>query len=283
MAVIALAGLPGAPGVTTTALALLQSWPLEDDRRTLLAECDPDGGAVLAGALQSSLRADIGLRNLAVSRRGEQPLPQAFWTQLVRLGGDDGAASERHVLLPGLPDPSLAPSLKPEWPALADLFVGIDRLSTHPHDVLIDLGRSGVYGPTRVLAQRADLVLLVMRGTLRSLHAAKSRVPMVQAALEDGHGGPSPSLGILLITQGSYGKREVESELETRVITTLPYRPEEAAVLSDGAPEPRKFARSPLMKAAREACPPLQQLVLMRRSRLRSPMQQRLAEVRRAR
>lgn len=52
MAVIALAGLPGAPGVTTTALALQRSWPLEGDRRMLVAECDPDGGAVLSGALQ---------------------------------------------------------------------------------------------------------------------------------------------------------------------------------------------------------------------------------------
>ncbi len=53
MAVIALAGSARAPGVTTSALALLRSWPLEGDRRMLLAECDPDGGAVLSGALRA--------------------------------------------------------------------------------------------------------------------------------------------------------------------------------------------------------------------------------------
>ncbi|GDY49430.1 hypothetical protein SVIO_000530 [Streptomyces violaceusniger] len=55
MPVIALAGSSGSPGVTTTALALLLSWPLEPGRRVVLAECDPDGGSVLYGLLQGSL------------------------------------------------------------------------------------------------------------------------------------------------------------------------------------------------------------------------------------
>ncbi|GAA2349555.1 ParA family protein [Streptomyces kunmingensis] len=282
MAVLALAGLPGAPGATTAALALQRVWPVEGDRRVLLAECDPDGGAVLAGALEGRLGADVGLRNLAVSLRGDQTLQGAFWRQLVRLSDDGGHDDGRHVLLPGLPSPNAAAALAPEWAQLAELFVAIDRMPQHAHDVIIDLGRNGAYGPTRLLAQRADLVLLVVRGTLRALSAAQSRIGMLHQVLEADQNRPSPALGVLLITEGSYGRREVEQQLKMPVVATLPYRPAEAAVLSDGAPG-RKFAKSPLLKAAKDAVTPIRQQVAGRRRLLYSPVQQRLEEVRRAR
>ncbi|MGW2232351.1 hypothetical protein ACWCRG_43855, partial [Streptomyces formicae] len=104
MPVIALAGLPGAPGVTSTALALLRMWPLEQGRRVVLAECCPDGGAVLAGALQGRMAADRSLRNLAASHR-EQPLQDAFWTQLVSVSDDEHRNDRTRMLLPGLTEP----------------------------------------------------------------------------------------------------------------------------------------------------------------------------------
>lgn len=119
MAVIALAGVPGSPGVTATALALLRTWPLEDGWRLLLAECDPDGGAVLSGALEGRVPADRGLRYLAVSsRRQGQELVASFWTQLIAVDSRPGAERNR-LLLPGLTDPCQASSLSPSggsWP-----------------------------------------------------------------------------------------------------------------------------------------------------------------------
>ena len=54
MALIAVAADKGAPGVTTTALALAAVWP----RPVLLAECDPAGGDLVyrlpAGACSPS-------------------------------------------------------------------------------------------------------------------------------------------------------------------------------------------------------------------------------------
>ncbi|MFI7008856.1 hypothetical protein [Streptomyces sp. NPDC050145] len=283
MAVVALVGLPGSPGVTTTGLALQRSWPAEEDRRVLFAECDPDGGSVLAGALQGHLAADVGLRNLAVSLRGDQSLQDAFWRQLVRLSDDTQANDGRHVLLPGLSVHTQAASLVPEWAQLAELFVGIDRMPQHAHDVLIDLGRSGAFGPSRVLAQRADLVLMVVRGTLRSMSAAKGRIGVLKQVLQGDQSRPAPALGLLLVGEGSYGRREVEQELEAPVVAVLPYRPAEAAVLSDGAAERAKFAKSPLLKAAADAVTPIRQHVASRRKVLYSPVRQRLEEVRRAR
>ena len=45
MSLIVLVSPGGSPGVTTTGLALALAWP----RKVVLAECDPAGGAVLAG------------------------------------------------------------------------------------------------------------------------------------------------------------------------------------------------------------------------------------------
>ncbi|MEV0449791.1 hypothetical protein [Streptomyces sp. NPDC050600] len=272
MAVIALAGLPGAPGVTSTALALLRTWPLEEGRRLVLAECDPDGGAVLAGALQGQVAADRGLRNLAVSSR-TQDLVTAFWPQLIALENDEKRSERNRLLLPGLTSPDQASSLTPVWGQLADLFAGIDG---HGHDVLVDLGRSGAFGPAGVLALRADTVLLVMRGTVRSVHAAATRIQTLRALMDGESGRGSGALGLLLIRQGPFGPREVETELGVRVVASLPYRPEEAAVLSDGAPENARFMTSKLMAAARDATSPVRQHVATRRARLSSPLQQRL-------
>ncbi|MEY9997746.1 hypothetical protein ABIE67_009865 [Streptomyces sp. V4I8] len=278
MAVIALVGLPGAPGVTSTALALLRAWPLDPGRRMVLAECDPDGGAVLSGALEGRVPADRGLRNLTESSR-TQELVDAFWLQLIALENDERRSERNRLLLPGLTAMSQAASLGPVWGQLADLFTGIDNAAGH--DVLVDLGRSGAFGPSGVLALRADAVLMVMRGTVRSVHAARSRIRQLRALLDGESGRGSGSLGIILIKEGPYGPREIETELEglgigTPVVATLPYRPEEAAVLSDGASEGRGFMNGKLMTAAQGATTPIRQRVASRKARLASPLHQRL-------
>ncbi|MGW0778423.1 hypothetical protein ACWD01_33450 [Streptomyces sp. NPDC002835] len=247
MTAVALVGLPGAPGVTTTALALLRAWPVQD-RRLLLAECDPDGGAILPGAFQGRVAADRGLANLAVSRA--QELVSSFWTQLIFV--DDGRDSKdrRRLLLPGLADPSQAAQLRGVWRQLAELLVRIDE---HQHDVLIDLGRSGAFGPSQELAARADAVVLVVRGTMRSIHAARSRVATLRRILDADGARGSSGLGVLLVKQGPYGRQEVQKALGVPVVTAMPYRPEEASVLSDGTPEDRRFPHGELMRTARQA------------------------------
>ncbi|MEU9918942.1 hypothetical protein [Streptomyces sp. NPDC051001] len=242
MSVIALAGCSGAPGVTTSALALLLNWPLEQGRKMILAECDPDGGAVLHGLLQGTLGDRYGLRNLSVAvRKGE--FGEAFWRQLIDLSSEDGTkeSPRDRMLLPGITDPAQAASLTPVWKALAVMFRGID--AEHGHDVLIDLGRNGAFGPSGVLAEQADTTLVVVRNTLRCLQAAQARV----SALEERVGG----VGLILIDDGPYPAGEVQRVLQAPVVATLPYAPQDAKVLSDGAEQPRRFAKSPLMKAAR--------------------------------
>ncbi|MEV7297144.1 hypothetical protein AB0N79_36835 [Streptomyces microflavus] len=270
MAVIALAGGLGSPGVTTTAMALLLTWPLETGHRVVLAECDPDGGAILPGALQGTLGNTHGLRNLALAGRQNQ-LAEAFWRQLVDV---TDAGSRDRLVLPGLYDPTHASSMGAVWDQLAHLFTGVEK---HQHDVLVDLGRRGAIGPSSVLAQRADVVLMVARNTLRGLQSAQVRL----AAMRE-HLGPGAEIGLLLVDRGPFVKDEVAKHLGAPVVATLPWRPVEAEVLSDGAPQPRKFETSELMRAARSATGPVRDLVQARRSRLGTPGRAAGQEVSRA-
>ncbi|MEU5510381.1 hypothetical protein [Streptomyces fungicidicus] len=262
MPVIALTGCSGAPGVTTSALALLLSWPLEPSRRMILAECDPDGGAALHGLLQGTLGDRYGLRNLSVAaRKGE--FGEAFWRQLIDLSSDDGKAESPRdrLLLPGITDPAQAASLVSVWKGLATTFRGID--ADHGHDVLVDLGRRGAVGPSGVLAEQADLVLVVVRNTLRCLQAAQSRVSALSERVGD--------VGLIVIDEGPYPAGEVQRVLRIPVVATLPYAPKEAWVLSDGADQPRHFTKSALMKAARTTSTLLVQRAAARRARLGPP------------
>ncbi|MEU9412234.1 hypothetical protein AB0E08_41980 [Streptomyces sp. NPDC048281] len=259
MAVIALAGCSGAPGVTTSALALLLSWPLEAERRMILAECDPDGGAVLHGLLQGTLGDRYGLRNLSVAARKNE-FGEAFWRQLIDLSSDEGKKESPHdrLLLPGITDPAQSASLGQVWKMLAQMFRGIE--AEHGHDVLIDLGRRGAYGPSGVLAEQADATFVVVRNTLRCLQAAEGRVRALEERVGD--------VGVLMISEGPYPAGEVQRVLQVPVVATLPYAPKDARVLSDGVEQPRHFTKSPLMKAARAGSTALVQRAALRRARL---------------
>jgi hypothetical protein len=259
MAVIALAGCSGAPGVTTSALALLLSWPLAPGRRMILAECDPDGGAVLHGLLQGTLGDRYGLRNLSVAARKNE-FSDAFWRQLIDLSSEDGKkeSPRDRLLLPGITDPAQAAGLGSVWKILAQMFRGIDAQTNH--DVLIDLGRRGAYGPSGVLAEQADAVFVVVRNTLRCLQTAEGRVRTLKERVGD--------VGVLMIDEGPYPAGEVQRVLQVPVVATLPYAPKDALVLSDGAEQPRHFTKAPLMKAARTATAHLIQRAAMRRARL---------------
>ncbi len=61
MSMYALVSSGGAAGVTTTALALALTWP----QPVIVAECDPAGGAILAGLFAGHLPAPRGLLGVA--------------------------------------------------------------------------------------------------------------------------------------------------------------------------------------------------------------------------
>jgi MinD-like ATPase involved in chromosome partitioning or flagellar assembly len=248
---IALCSAKGAPGVTTSGLALALSWP----RPVVLAELDPAGGDVLAGYGRGELSAG-GLADLQVAaRRGE--LARHLDAQLLRLDPEGRAR-----LLPGLADAAAARHM--DWDRLAATLASLDDGAT---DVIADCGRLRAEHFPAAVIQRAAAVVLVTGSTLRAVRAATQAIAELR-----GGDGRSGMLAALVVGPGEpYGEREIGEALGVPVIGSLPRDHKAAAVLSDGAPAGRLFAQSALLRAARTAATRLVQFAERHESRLTPP------------
>jgi hypothetical protein len=169
MALIAVAADKGAPGVTTTALALAAVWP----RPVLLAECDPAGGDLVyrfPAAGGERLDPRRGLLSLAVAaRRGLQP--HQAWEHTQKLnGGLD--------ILTGVTSAEQGAGLNLLWEPVGRVLAGNSQA-----DVIADCGRLGIDGPHYDLLAEAALVVLVTRASLGEVVRLRERVTAVAAAL----------------------------------------------------------------------------------------------------
>jgi hypothetical protein len=225
----------GSPGVTTAALALAFTWP----GSTIVAECDPAGGTVLAGTLSGHLPGGPGLVEHAIEA-GHSPRTAAAGLagQLVPLD-----SNRTRMLLPGLTDPRQAAGLAAAWPAVAA------SLTAQACDVIADCGRldAGSGAPFAVIAA-ASTVALVLRPTLRQVWAARPRLEMLGQIL-----GGTARVVLILTGPGTYPAKEVAGALGLEVAAVLPDDIRSAAALSDGARRPRRLAAADLMKAATTA------------------------------
>jgi len=184
MALIVIAADKGAPGVTTTALALAAVWP----RPVLLAECDPSGGDLVyrfPAADGSALDPRRGLLTLAVAaRRGLQP--RQLWEHTQKLsGGLD--------VLTGVINAEQGASLGALWGPLGDLFAALPG-----GDVIADCGRLGVDGRPYDLFPRASAVLLVTRPNPGDVIRLRDRAAAVTAAANArGRRGLTPAVVVI--------------------------------------------------------------------------------------
>lgn len=232
---IALLSVKGSPGVTTTALALALTWP----GPVLLAECDPAGGDILAGHLAGRVAATTNLTHVCAAAARCDDTTEAIRRAAMPIGGDS-----RAQLLPGFPAPGAAARGATVWGRLAAAFADLA-----PVDVLADCGRLAAAHPPVELLARAGAVVLVVGGSLRSVHAAAAALPEM-AAIRTGTAG----MGVAVVSgDGPYSAREVAGQLALPLAADLPLDTRAARVLTDGAPPWRRFARSPLTRAAHAA------------------------------
>ncbi|MGY1634915.1 hypothetical protein ACI784_24700 [Geodermatophilus sp. SYSU D01186] len=258
---IALCSAKGAPGVTTTGLALTLAWP----RGAVLAELDPAGGDVLAGYGRAQLTAG-GLADLEfVARRGRTAGQlDAHLLQLDPTG--------RARLLPGLADPATARHV--DWERLAAELTSVDDGAV---DVLADCGRLRAEHFPHAVVRRAAAVVVVTGSTLRAVRAAAQAVAELR---EEGTGmAPHPgAVAAVVVGPGEpYGEREIADALGVPVVGVLPRHPRAAAVLSDGAPAGRLFGQSALLRAARSLAVRLVESAEAQVSRLTPPPTTRTA------
>ncbi len=228
-----------APGATTSTWALALSWP----RPLLVADCDPAGGDMAPGLLAGRVTADRGLLSWSsAARRGVPAMTAAasFSAHAVEL------PECRDVwLMPGFTNATQGRSFTDEvWERLA-LALGRSS-SAIGRDVLVDTGRLMIGRGNWPVLRVADQVLLAVRPSVRSVHAAEDAAMLLRHEL-----GDLSKVSALVVGDGPYSSGEVASALQIPLGGSLPYDRQTAAVLSDGAGAATKtWQRSPLLKAA---------------------------------
>ncbi|HZC64009.1 MAG TPA: hypothetical protein VE464_20390 [Streptosporangiaceae bacterium] len=181
---IAVAADKGAPGVTTTAVALAAVWP----RPVLLAECDPAGGDLvyrLPGEGGGRLDPRRGLLSLAVAARRDLQ-PTQLWAHAQKLrGGLD-------VLL-GVTSAEQGAGLEPLWGPVGSVLAGLPQA-----DVIADCGRLGPDGAYYDLLAHAAAVVLVTRPSLGEVVRLRDRAAAVSLAVRQ-RGGQDARIGVLVV------------------------------------------------------------------------------------
>lgn len=250
MAVIALASLSGAPGVTTTAAA----WAIHSAHPTLIVEADTAGGSpLLAGMWGGARMHDTSV--LALAAHLGEPLEQYLWSQAVLLPEQ----TDRWVL-PAIAWPAQSRSVEPVWSPLAAALRAIsDEGGT---DVLIDMGRITSATPSErvwALADTADVLVIVVDGAIAALNTAIITIPGLRELLAAT--GTKERLVILPRLPGAirdreglrpYGHAEIADQFGgTKVLDPLVYDPRRAAVYAGGAMKQFRHDRSSYVVSVR--------------------------------
>ena len=231
----------GSPGVTTICLGMALTW----SRDVLLADCDRDPSqAIQAGYLRGMDTGGRGLAALARLHRENRALAPDLWRHTVPLV-DYGDVQRR--FLPGFSQPATVRLFESVWPDLADAFTALEEKGI---DVIVDAGRVGREGVPLALLAQADAVCFVTRTHLRSLAATRLYLPLIAEQLDS---LPRPAaLGLVLVDPDQpYSAGEIAAQFGVPCWAEVARHDRLAAVLSDGAPEPRRFGDCSLMNQLR--------------------------------
>lgn len=165
---IAIASLNGAPGVTSAALAISAHWP-DQEPTPIVVECDPKGGDL---ALRYGLKLHPGLSDVAAAIASGTRDPAGVLAEGVQT---IHTASPVHVVVasPG----------GGETGSALPVLTGPDTKALNPVDAVAvaDLGRLDPAGPAWPVAISADLVLIVVDGTLGGLGHLRFRLDQIHA------------------------------------------------------------------------------------------------------
>lgn len=245
--IVALVSGKGAPGVSCTALALALAWPLHTSgvtgpERVLVVEADAAGASAVPGYLQGA--ADPGVGMAALVGTGRQEMGERLPRVVMRLEDQP----ERY-LLPGLSGPTQMAAHRHAFTDLAGWLQALSHAASRS-DVLVDLGRIGAAAEPTALLAAADLVVVVCRSSMPSVHGALHAVTYLRS-LPGTATTPETAVRFLLVGEHApYSLREVAAALEVAPVGVLAHDARSAAVFSDGHPPGRGFARGPLMRSA---------------------------------
>ncbi|MFJ1757642.1 hypothetical protein [Kitasatospora sp. NPDC088134] len=196
MSLIVMGSAKGAPGTSTTALALAGVWPSP----TLLAELDPYGS-------------DLVYRQVAPDGAVLDPNRGMFSLALAARGGLNPDVIREHTqFLPGDQEILLGLSRSEQGAAWGAHWDRLGRVLAAPGstDVIADVGRLYPDSPALALLPHASLVLLVARTNAEDLAHVRARAAAVHQRLAAGGRRVAP-IGVLLVTPLRHQTRAVEA------------------------------------------------------------------------
>jgi hypothetical protein len=227
MTVVSFISIKGAPGVTTLACLVGATWP--EERKVMVAECDPSGGD-LAGRFQLSARE--GWPSLVAAAR--------------RTGSEVSIASHLQKLPGGL-DVLVAARATDATEAAASmstLLTGTLSSPDGPWDVLLDLGRLAPGDrASAAWLEHSDAVLVCVRSDAASVLHVRDRSTL----LLDQYPG---RVGLAVVEGGGHSSPEIERFTGIPVIGVVPFDPLSAAVAAGERRSERRLRRSMLVTSA---------------------------------
>ena len=236
MSVVAVAAGKASPGATTVAVALTLCWP----GPVVLVDGDTAGGDVEPGLLAGRTDGARGLLSWTVATRHASAIEAA------------AALAGHVVVLPEAPDAWVLPGLRGPAQAGGLAGGGWSRVATAlargvggcGRDVIVDAGRLSQDSCWPVLAE-ADLVLLVVAPTARSMHATEAAIAALRARL-----GDLDRVALVVNGDGPYPPAQVGAAVGVPVLGVVPGDARAAAALVDGGVAPvRGLTRSRLLVA----------------------------------
>lgn len=251
MAVITLTSAAGAPGCTTTALALALTW----QRRVLFVEADPAGTSLVPGWLSGAYDGARSLLNVTIGLSNGLPIHDLLNNQQV--SAPEPFTERDASFLIGWLNPAQANSAVGLWDQIGSALVELDHAGI---DVIVDAGRATQGAWPVPLLTCSDQVLMVCEGShLSAVRTAPTAMALTDLLLSAGR---ENSLGLVVVERGGYSASEVAKSLNIQLAATMPNDPKHAEVLSHGwGPEPvdvnsrraRKLLSSGLLQAAGSA------------------------------
>lgn len=222
MGVVALGSVRSC-GVTTLAVALAATWPVE--HAVLLMELDPAGGTLAAASAWPPEPSLVSLA--AAARRGGDP--DLVWEHCHNLPG--GAAV--------LSGPASAEQTSTALGMLGPLLARLRELDSA---VLVDCGRLGTDPATAGVLGEADRLVLAVRPRVADLHALATWLeshPLDRV------------LQLVTVGDGPYRDGEIAEALGVEVLARLPWDPDGAEALLTVPASARDLRMAPLVRAAR--------------------------------
>jgi MinD-like ATPase involved in chromosome partitioning or flagellar assembly len=219
MTIVSICSSKGSPGVTTLACAIAATWP--ENRRILVAECDPSGGDLAA---RFGLSSKLGMTSLVLeSRRSAASAVPSVEPHLQRLHGG-------LEVLVGAVGASAARMVDDELPGLVGWlkqFASDLERTSDVTDLIVDCGRiqPGALGQVAVMAA-SDHVLLMIRPTVEGVASAgwlAERLSRFDEAPSASHGSrrSTPSARLVVAGEGPVRPAEAANSLGLRVAAVV--------------------------------------------------------------